>query len=331
MAWDKKLNQLLDALSSMIVLPRDTFPFLQKADINPAMIAFDGSSYVFWFNILDYANNNRRVDRLVDAVLEKNPDNPYLLAYKEAVVQDYSLGTDIKKIRWKNDLNGENLEKITQSASTLLPLYFLNIGLDKARSVARIVINREGRSELGTGFLLPGNLFLTNNHVLKDPATAGIACIQFNYEEAPSGLPIEHTEFKLDAEYPWQTSLANDWTLVKIKGDANSKFGALKLTDTSCKTGDFVNIIQHPAGRYKKIGLYHNVVSYSGDNVIQYLTDTEPGSSGAPVFNSDWQIVALHHSGGNLLEPDTQQRFLRNEGININKIIADLRSRNIDV
>ena len=29
-----------------------------------------------------------------------------------------------------------------------------------------------------------------------------------------------------------------------------------------------------------------------------YLADTLPGSSGSPVLNNRWEVVALHHSGG---------------------------------
>lgn len=30
---------------------------------------------------------------------------------------------------------------------------------------------------------------------------------------------------------------------------------------------------------------------------LHYRTDTAPGSSGAPVFNDQWQVVALHRAG----------------------------------
>ena len=30
---------------------------------------------------------------------------------------------------------------------------------------------------------------------------------------------------------------------------------------------------------------------------VHYRTPTEPGSSGSPVFNGGWELVALHHSG----------------------------------
>ena len=74
----------------------------------------------------------------------------------------------------------------------------------------------------------------------------------------------------------------------------------------------------------KQISLYHNIVTNTNERVVQYLTDTLKGSSGSPVFNSDWEVVALHHSGGGNKpgEPELPEGIKsRNEGIFINKII----------
>jgi V8-like Glu-specific endopeptidase len=84
----------------------------------------------------------------------------------------------------------------------------------------------------------------------------------------------------------------------------------------------YVNIIQHPAGQSKVIALYHNVVAYVDDRRVQYLTDTLPGSSGSPVFDSQWRVVALHHSGGWLTEPGSKKAFFRNEGIHVHCLRA---------
>jgi V8-like Glu-specific endopeptidase len=75
--------------------------------------------------------------------------------------------------------------------------------------------------------------------------------------------------------------------------------------------------------------MYHNLVTYSDDKIVQYLTDTEPGSSGSPVFNSQWQVVALHHSGGMLEDPVSKKLLLRNEGININLVIEGIKANNL--
>src|SRR5262249_34029684 len=78
-------------------------------------------------------------------------------------------------------------------------------------------------------------------------------------------------------------------------------------------------IIQHPAGRAKEVTLHNNEVTRVQDKVIHYRTDTEPGSSGAPVFNDRWQLVALHHAGWN--EPEGRAT---NEGVRIAAIVARL-------
>ncbi len=61
-------------------------------------------------------------------------------------------------------------------------------------------------------------------------------------------------------------------------------------------TSEYVNIIQHPRGRPKEVALQDNQVVKVDNVVVQYSCDTEPGSSGSPVFNNQWQLVALHHA-----------------------------------
>jgi V8-like Glu-specific endopeptidase len=328
--WTKKLTTLRDVLASLLPFRQDALPYLDAAGISWLTIDMGSNPITIWHNILTYANANEQVAGLVDAVLEKFPKNPHLLAYKQPEDEDYNLGPDIKDTEWKDAAPVETLEKITGSVSTLLPISFLATGLRMAKAVARVYIKRGSKAEVGTGFLLPGNVFVTNNHVIKDAATAAIAAIQFDYEESEDGNPLAVTAFKLDPAKGFATSVADDWTAIKVKDDANAEFGALEpVENIVVQKDDFVNIIQHPGGRFKQIGLYHNLVTFSNDKIVQYLTDTEPGSSGSPVFNSQWQLVALHHSGGMLREPGSKQRLLRNEGININLVIEGLKANNL--
>src|SRR5205823_431544 len=90
------------------------------------------------------------------------------------------------------------------------------------------------------------------------------------------------------------------------------------------KTGDHINIIQHPEGRPKQISIQNNLVEYVGGDVLQYVTSTSPGSSGSPVFNDGWQVVGLHHAGGYITEPTTGKHYNRNEGKLIQNILADM-------
>ncbi len=70
-------------------------------------------------------------------------------------------------------------------------------------------------------------------------------------------------------------------------------------------------------------------MAFVGGGRVQYLTDTLPGSSGSPVFDTDWNLIALHHSGGWLTEPNaaTKSTYYRNEGIAIDSIIQDLAAK----
>jgi V8-like Glu-specific endopeptidase len=63
-----------------------------------------------------------------------------------------------------------------------------------------------------------------------------------------------------------------------------------------------------------------------GGGRVHYLTDTLKGSSGSPVFNSNWEVVALHHRGGWLAEPGSKRMVYRNQGIAIGVVLRGLRA-----
>lgn len=115
-----------------------------------------------------------------------------------------------------------------------------------------------------------------------------------------------------------------DYTIVQL-ADVPKGITPLTLRPDIVKRDSRLTIIQHPGGDYKKISLMNNFVEYTDENVVQYTTSTEPGSSGSPVLNDDFHVVAIHHSGGSLPEPATKRRYLRNEGIRISAILNDLR------
>jgi V8-like Glu-specific endopeptidase len=322
MAWNQTLWNLRDTLADLYPLVNDSIQLVKKAELPTGKIAFDPAAYSNWFNILDYADKRQKVRDIVEKAHEEYPENRVLSQYLIEGELPAVKGADIRDdIDWQAPTDPETLEKIIGPQSTLLPISFLEIGLERARAVARIV-RQDGA--MGTGFLADGNLLVTNHHVLAGEAEARDAKVQFNYQLSATGLALPATEYDLVPEVAFATSAADDWTVVQVQDDPAAEWGSLRLRRADLQKGARVNIIQHPMGDHKQVALYHNIVLYVGHNRLQYLTDTLPGSSGSPVFDSQWNVVALHHSGGYLREPGAKQVYYRNEGILINAVIDGL-------
>jgi V8-like Glu-specific endopeptidase len=232
---------------------------------------------------------------------------------------------------WEPDEDQDRtLERLMDKESTFLPISFLEVGLICARSVVKVKLQQGTRLLRASGFLTVNNVLVTNNHVLRNETEARAAVIQFNYQKDASGLDLEPVSYNLDPDSGFATSEADDWTLVKVEGNANDTWGAIEIkADSDIEATDRVNIIQHPGGEHKQIAVYHNIVAYADETRVQYLTDTLPGSSGSPVFNSQWDIVALHHSGGHIREPGTKRIVYRNEGINIRRVLQGLEENGL--
>lgn len=105
---------------------------------------------------------------------------------------------------------------------------------------------------------------------------------------------------------------------------AGTKWGHLRIpTSAAFASGQRLNVVQHPRGRRKEVAIQANRVTSVFTNVVRYTTDTEPGSSGSPVLNNGWDLVALHHAAGS---QDSNGNWLDNEGIRADRIASDLQS-----
>jgi endonuclease G len=201
------------------------------------------------------------------------------------------------------------LERII-GRNELLGVQYLDGGQLASRSVCRILVCSRSRIiPMGTGFMISPRLMLTNNHVLPtvDAAVGGFA--QFNYQYGLDRQPLKPASFALEPEALFITRDSGelDFTLIAVRqtnddGVQLTDFGhkSLLVLSNDLLAGESVTIIQHPGGKPKQIALRENFVMAipnAGERYLHYQTDTTPGSSGSPVFNDDWELVALHHSG----------------------------------
>ncbi|GAB2866887.1 trypsin-like peptidase domain-containing protein [Lentzea nigeriaca] len=223
---------------------------------------------------------------------------------------------------WRGSI-ADVAEKIIRS-NTLRPIAFLSAAVAVSRSVAYLELNTAKLSWSGSGFLVGPDLLLTNNHVLPDAECAARTTYRFNYQDDVDGRPEIHHDFQARPDGIFHTSESLDYALVQLDGRPGDNWGYLPLRACQVAVGDRVNVIQHPGGQPKQIAMRDNLVEYIGGGVVQYVTSTLPGSSGAPVLTDDWTVCAVHHAGGMIIEPTTQRRFFRNEGILISEILHDL-------
>lgn len=228
-----------------------------------------------------------------------------------------------KPVKWAGK------ELVTGRQPSFLDIAFLEKGLNVARSIVHIKVwNEAFELFYGTGFLIAPNTILTNHHVLFDAGKpVQKALIWFNYERDVQGRDrkVESCEADIstiigDPEH--------DWAIIRLVKPPREKYDPLVLgANKPVLEGDFVYIVQHPNGEPKKIGMTHNQVVAVTNDCVQYLTDTLPGSSGAPVFNDAWHVIALHREG---LEgrPDEKHPF-KNQGTHIDRVMEGLKAANI--
>jgi len=206
--------------------------------------------------------------------------------------------------------------------NTLRPIAFLARGIEVAKAVAYIGLPDQSGS--GSGFLVGKSLLMTNFHVLGDRACAEKSIYRFNYQNDWSGAAMPVTEYRARAGGVWFQSEELDVTLVELDGEPGATWGWVPLKPGAVAIDTPVSIIQHPGGQAKQISMQNNLVEYVDDKIVQYVTSTLPGSSGAPAFNERWEIVALHHAGGASLAGPSGSRHYANEGIRMSAIVAAL-------
>ena len=268
---------------------------------------------------------------------EARQDQIQKQALKRFIENDSKKNSNLEKMDIKNNtlksrrklLNKYDsiaMERI-MGKSDLFPISYLQMGTNSGNSICRIQIRDDRGSFIGsgTGFLVAENVLMTNNHVIDSMRTALNSIAEFNYQDDINFMPCPTYTFRLNTAQFFVTDEELDFTLVALKDNPSSDkqpkdFGHLHLVAEEGKIleGEYVSIIQHPNGGPKAVTIRENKVSSILDDFIHYLTDTEPGSSGSPVFNDQWIVVALHHSG--VPNPNKKNTWIANEGIRISSI-----------
>lgn len=227
------------------------------------------------------------------------------------------------------------LEKIINTVD-LVGVRYLEAGVAAGRAVGRVDIRHDGGRVVGygTGSLVSPRLLLTNHHVLPDADTARTSAIELNYQDGVDGQPLQPVLFALDPGAFFLADEERDFAIVAVTASepALAAFGFNRMIEAEGKAiiGEFVTIVQHPRGEKKQVALRENRIVDVADAFLHYEADTEPGSSGSPVFNDQWEVVALHHAS--VPAPDhAELGGFMNEGIRISRILKFVHEADLPV
>lgn len=213
------------------------------------------------------------------------------------------------------------------NAGDLVHMYIFDRALHAKGAVIKIGLDNES----GTGFLIGSDLIMTNHHVLKTREQAEAAKYIFFYELDNTGKEtLSHTSRALQGGIfytkPDETKPDFlDFSIVQLS-DVPKSVTPLKLRERLPRVGQYISMIQHPEGGFKKIAWRRNnqvEAVQSNRQTIMYRLASNQGSSGAPVFNDDFEVIALHY--GWEVEEDV------NLAIPTVGIISDLRSNAPDI
>jgi endonuclease I/V8-like Glu-specific endopeptidase len=234
----------------------------------------------------------------------------------------------------------------------LMRINYLERGTLAGHAVGRLWIRSTNGQLVGyaTGFMVSPRLLLTNQHVLPTRESA-YGQVEFNYQDGIDGQPLQSVIFTLDPDTFFIADKALDYALVAVQAQSHidlNRFGWHRLIEDEGKViiGEYVSIIQHPGGEPKQVALRENQLVDVLPEFLHYQTDTAVGSSGSPVFNDQWEVVAVHHSGvpkrdrqGRILSIDGQVwtddqgeqkiAWLANEGTRISCIIKHIKQQRL--
>lgn len=309
----------------------------------------EGSNYSMQvFNLMNYFDQTNRLEVFYDHLVARRPDLTLEFSDVFSNILKSTSGEGTLEAAIINRPDPISIDKIYEKVSEF------------ERRVCSISVPVGAVVKLGTGWLVGPDLVITNRHVVRDiiegEADRSNVEFKFDYRTNSDGLVVNsgtviglyqeddwciaespHAIEDLNLGTPDPSTDMLDYAIVRIDnaiGDrsvrkkSENKRGWFALFDNPLPTKDQdVIIIQHPNGEplAESRGRVKEILG--NRSRLRYDAVTYGGSSGSPVTDYKFNIVALHHAG-DPIHPD----FTRyNQAIPIGLIRADLVSKNVNL
>ncbi len=230
----------------------------------------------------------------IGAYLSKHPDAAGTLGMADLVAPDSALAS-------------AGFEGIRSGRSWVLP-GFVRTLTQRVEHVARI--HTDGT--WGTAWMITPELAVSCHHVLNGGRAGPLATkllqkrgdtVRLHFADEPPVDGLERPDVvgaTVEAALWGPPEL--DFVILRLPTPRN---GCLPVSRAPLSLGpgdSFLpaNIPQYPNGGGLQIGIRENLITHADQTYITYTTDTQPGSSGAPVCDDRWVVRALHRRNGNV-------------------------------
>lgn len=227
----------------------------------------------------------------------------------QELLDRYSPGEPAPPELPKPDIDLPEFKEAIVFRDDMVPFGYLQGGIAASRSVARLLVPRyeDGvaidKGYWGTAWLLSPTDLITNHHVLNARDRGEPAASADDFKRQALETRIQFDVNDENAECPvvpvagvgaYDPKL--DFAVLQIAPQSGRNPLSIRKEPLRVSNKDYVpvNIIQHPRGGPKKIALRNNLATAKTQNDLRYFTDTLPGSSGSPVLDDNWEVVALH-------------------------------------
>ncbi|MBJ6616646.1 serine protease [Streptomyces griseoincarnatus] len=325
--------ELRDLLASAYSRSAPAEQLAKRAGLATGYVNWDGPMMTVWFDLIEKASNQKRLRALLEAVTS-GPDQAVGDRVRELLNAHPVVAAPEKPAKagdFAHFTDPDERERQIFRTGTFQDVVFLRRGTQLATAVCRLRITAaDGALYHGTAFRIADDLLLTNHHVLFDDVGKRPAAVEawFGYEADLNGQIREHRVVPCDPASATGEA-GPDWAAVRATAELPDDAMCVSLPDSvSVSVDDRVCIIQHPHGGVKKLAARHNVVRHVDDTVLQYWTDTEQGSSGSPVFDERWGLVALHRRWRRVGSEEQPAEF-RNEGVRIERVVEGLARKRL--
>lgn len=181
-----------------------------------------------------------------------------------------------------------------------------------ADPVGRMLFQSGAGWYLCTGSIIsPNGHFLTNNHCIEDQSGASTLEVWWRYQSSTCDGTTGTKEYVTTGAQFITTNKNLDFTLLQLNDpEPAQKYGYIPITNRLPIKGEKIWIPQHGGGNIKKFAVESdmdqggyavvdsdNLDGWIANSDFGYYADTEGGSSGSPVLDSQNKLLGLHHFG----------------------------------